>query len=385
MNSFREAATDVLVVGAGPCGITMANLLGTYGVRAVAIDAQPGIYEYPRAVGIDDESLRTFQAAGIAHRLLEDIVQNTPIRYYTSWGRLMAHVEPSVRPFGWPRRNNFLQPLFEAALRERVTASDTVDLWLGATLTGYEQDADGVTAVIQTSDGRGHPAARQVPRRDRRRAQHRAQDRRHRDDRRDRPEQVAGRGRRRRRARRALLGGVLRPEAAGPDGAAAIRAPALRVQAPRRRRRGRAHRPAAGAHRADRAALREHPAAARAAQRRVPAPLPDRRAVPGRPRVPRRGCRPPPAAVLRPGHELRHPRRHQSCLEAGARAGRVGERRACSTPTTASGASTPRRWSTSPPAWGRCTARTTSPPSMSATPPSAASRRSPGRGTTSCR
>jgi 3-(3-hydroxy-phenyl)propionate hydroxylase len=149
----REVTTDVAVIGAGPCGITMANLLAVYGVRAVVIDAQPGIYEYPRAVGIDDESLRTFQAIGIVGRLLEDIVQNTPIRYYTSWGRLMAHVEPSVRPFGWPRRNNFLQPLFEAALRERVARSDTVELWLGARLTGYEQDDDGVTAQVETSDG----------------------------------------------------------------------------------------------------------------------------------------------------------------------------------------------------------------------------------------
>ena len=149
----REVATDVAVIGAGPCGITMANLLAVYGVRAVVIDAQPGIYEYPRAVGIDDESLRTYQAVGVVRRLLEDIVQNTPIRYYTSWGRLMAHVEPSVRPFGWPRRNNFLQPLFEAALREKVAGSDSVELWLGARLTGYQQDADGVTADIEDSAG----------------------------------------------------------------------------------------------------------------------------------------------------------------------------------------------------------------------------------------
>jgi 3-(3-hydroxy-phenyl)propionate hydroxylase len=148
-----EVTTDVAVIGAGPCGITMANLLAAYGVRAVVIDAQPGIYEYPRAVGIDDESLRTYQSIGIVSRLLEDIVQNTPIRYYTSWGQLMAHVEPSVRPYGWPRRNNFLQPLFEAALRENVAASDSVELWLGARLAGYEQDADGVTAQIETSDG----------------------------------------------------------------------------------------------------------------------------------------------------------------------------------------------------------------------------------------
>src|SRR3984893_3825625 len=131
----------------------MANLLAVYGVRAVVIDAQPGIYEYPRAVGIDDESLRTYQAAGVVRRLLEDIVQNTPIRYYTSWGRLMAHVEPSIRPFGWPRRNNFLQPLFESALRERVAASESVALWLGSRLTGYEQDPGGVTADVETASG----------------------------------------------------------------------------------------------------------------------------------------------------------------------------------------------------------------------------------------
>ena len=60
----REVTTDVAVIGAGPCGITMANLLAVYGVRAVVIDAQPGIYEYPRAVGIDDESLARTSRSG---------------------------------------------------------------------------------------------------------------------------------------------------------------------------------------------------------------------------------------------------------------------------------------------------------------------------------
>ena len=64
----REVVTDVAVIGAGPCGITIANLLAVYGVRAVVIDAQPGVYEYPRAVGIDDESLRTYQAVGVVGR-----------------------------------------------------------------------------------------------------------------------------------------------------------------------------------------------------------------------------------------------------------------------------------------------------------------------------
>jgi 3-(3-hydroxy-phenyl)propionate hydroxylase len=150
---MSELTAEVLVVGAGPCGITLANLLGRYGVPTVVIDADAGIYPFPRAVGIDDESLRTFQTVGVADRLLADIVQNTPIRYYTSWGRLIAHVEPSVRPFGWPRRNNFLQPLFEATLRDSAQRHPGVVLRAGWRLTGYRQDDDGVTADVTDAAG----------------------------------------------------------------------------------------------------------------------------------------------------------------------------------------------------------------------------------------
>ena len=153
MSLMSDLTTEVLIVGAGPCGITLANLLGTYGVPAVIIDADAEIYPFPRAVGIDDESLRTFQSAGVVDALLADIVQNTPIRYYTSWGRLIAHVEPSVRPFGWPRRNNFLQPLFEATLRDRAQRHPSVTLQAGWRLAGYQQDEDGVSAEVTDAAG----------------------------------------------------------------------------------------------------------------------------------------------------------------------------------------------------------------------------------------
>jgi 3-(3-hydroxy-phenyl)propionate hydroxylase len=50
--------TDVLIVGAGPVGLTLANLLGGYGVRTVLADAGEKLIDYPRGVGLDDESLR---------------------------------------------------------------------------------------------------------------------------------------------------------------------------------------------------------------------------------------------------------------------------------------------------------------------------------------
>jgi 3-(3-hydroxy-phenyl)propionate hydroxylase len=149
----QGADYDVIVVGAGPCGITIANLLGRYGVRTLVLEAETEIYPFPRAVGIDDESLRTYQTLGVVDRLLEDIVQNTPIRYYTSWGRLLAHVKPSAKPFGWPRRNNFLQPRYEAALRDHLKQYDDVTLRSGVFVTGYSQDADGVMVSLTTGDG----------------------------------------------------------------------------------------------------------------------------------------------------------------------------------------------------------------------------------------
>jgi len=145
--------TDVLVVGAGPCGITMANLLGVYGTRAMVIDRDTDILDFPRAVGIDDESLRTYQAVGLIDEVLRDIVQNTPIRYYSSSGRCFAHVKPSAQPFGWPRRNNFLQPLFEATLREGAKRFDQIELRFGHALESMEQRPDSVVAGLRAPGG----------------------------------------------------------------------------------------------------------------------------------------------------------------------------------------------------------------------------------------
>src|SRR5436190_13600827 len=148
-----DLTTDVLVVGAGPCGVTLANLLGTYGTTAIVIDREADIVDYPRAVGIDDESLRSCQAVGLADEVIGHTLQNMPIRYFTSWGRCLANVAPAGRPFGWPRRNLFLQPLLERTLRGGLKRFPNVELRVRHELVGLEQDADGVTAVVRDPSG----------------------------------------------------------------------------------------------------------------------------------------------------------------------------------------------------------------------------------------
>ena len=72
----------------------------------------------PRAVSIDDESLRTMQAAGLAAEVIGETVAGYGSHYYSARGRLFAKVQPTEQPFGFPRRNAFRQPIFERQLRE---------------------------------------------------------------------------------------------------------------------------------------------------------------------------------------------------------------------------------------------------------------------------
>jgi len=149
-----ETQVPILVVGAGPCGLTLANLLGTYGAGVLLVERNPSTVREPRAVSIDDESLRIMQAVGLSDEVLKSIVAGYGSDYLTPSGRCFLTVEPTGRPFGFPRRNAFRQPQLEAQLQVGATRFSTVQTVYGSTLDSYQQDEEGVTARIL--DGQGN-------------------------------------------------------------------------------------------------------------------------------------------------------------------------------------------------------------------------------------
>ena len=150
----RVEKVDILVIGAGPTGLMLANLLGIHGASALLVERNPSTGQEPRAVSIDDESLRTTHTIGLGDTVLRSLVPGYGSDYLMPDGRCFLTVEPSSKPFGFPRRNAFRQPLLEAQLRLGTARFSTVATSFGWTLTKFEQDPHGVTAWINDEHGR---------------------------------------------------------------------------------------------------------------------------------------------------------------------------------------------------------------------------------------
>src|SRR3954452_15010501 len=144
--------TDVLILGAGPVGLTLANLLGGYGIRTTVADAGDKLIDYPRGVGLGDESLRPCQPAGVVEQVLPHTTPQHIMRMVNGRGQVLANVAPGAQDFGWSRRNGFIQPLVDAQLLEGTSAVAHVDVRFSHTLLGYVDDADGVTATVALAD-----------------------------------------------------------------------------------------------------------------------------------------------------------------------------------------------------------------------------------------
>src|SRR5689334_3409317 len=86
-----DADLDVLIVGAGPTGLTAANLLGSLGVRVLLVERNPTTSDDAKAISLDDESLRTLQLAGVDEAVYPIIVPGTGTRYFGRGGRSLVH------------------------------------------------------------------------------------------------------------------------------------------------------------------------------------------------------------------------------------------------------------------------------------------------------
>src|ERR687893_343490 len=150
---MQDVDYDVAIIGAGPTGLTLANLLGAAGVRVALVERNETTVQEPRAVSIDDEALRTMQAAGLVDAVLKDVALDYGAHYFTPAGVCFAKVEPKTREFGYPRRSAFTQPKLEATLREGLARFGNVSALFGHSCEDVSEGDGAVEAAGRSPEG----------------------------------------------------------------------------------------------------------------------------------------------------------------------------------------------------------------------------------------
>jgi 3-(3-hydroxy-phenyl)propionate hydroxylase len=142
---MTPTAFDVAIVGCGPVGATLANLLGLCGLRTVVLEREPSIYHLPRAVSLDGEGMRLFQTMGLADRLLPRLNVSRNIRHVNADGKLLLLIARSgTGPEGWNNAYRFYQPDLETILREGLQRYPCVDVRLRAETFALDERDDDV-------------------------------------------------------------------------------------------------------------------------------------------------------------------------------------------------------------------------------------------------
>ena len=150
---MHDAQFDVAVVGCGPVGACLANLLAQCGLTVLVLDKETHMYGLPRAVHFDDETMRVFQTVGIASSLAERVRVNPGMRFVDKNGNILIDwPRPSaVGMHGWHPSYRLHQPDLEQLLRETLQTHANVTAEFGVELVQLEQQQTGVVLKCRQS------------------------------------------------------------------------------------------------------------------------------------------------------------------------------------------------------------------------------------------
>jgi 3-(3-hydroxy-phenyl)propionate hydroxylase len=137
---------DVAIVGYGPVGATLANLLGQAGLSVLVLEREPGVYHQPRAGHCDGEVMRVFQGIGLADEIAARTFVSPGMKFVDARGRLLLDWPrpQEIGPQGWHASYRFHQPYLEQSLRQGVARFPGVEVRLRADVFALEEQPQGV-------------------------------------------------------------------------------------------------------------------------------------------------------------------------------------------------------------------------------------------------
>ena len=157
MTAARQPS--VVIIGAGPTGVTAATLLAQQGVATLILDRWAGVYPQPRAVHLDDEVYRILDGMGLAGEFAAISRPALGLRLLDPQLRTLNefHRDPAHTRHGYPQANMFDQPALEALLRANLGRYPQATLRGDAEVTGITESGDSIRIAFRDRrDGTEH-------------------------------------------------------------------------------------------------------------------------------------------------------------------------------------------------------------------------------------
>jgi 2-polyprenyl-6-methoxyphenol hydroxylase-like FAD-dependent oxidoreductase len=147
--------TDVIIVGAGPTGLSLACQLVRYGIDFVIIEKKTGVTTHSKALGVQARTMEIYDQLGIAPQALDRgqiagkirIVAGGKVRGEVDLSAMGQDLSPYPYLFVLEQNEN------EQLLYEYLQSHQQAVRWQ-TELEQFTQDAMGVTAAVKTADGR---------------------------------------------------------------------------------------------------------------------------------------------------------------------------------------------------------------------------------------
>ena len=147
--------TDVLIIGAGPTGLSMACQLIRYGIDFIIIDKNKSITPYSKALAVHARTLEIYEQIGLAKKAIEQgtiaTSANLLVKGTVKGAIDFTNIGQDFSPY--PFVLVLEQSKNEKLLDEFLQSHGKAVLW-GHELEGFSQTDKGISAQVKTAEGR---------------------------------------------------------------------------------------------------------------------------------------------------------------------------------------------------------------------------------------
>jgi 2-polyprenyl-6-methoxyphenol hydroxylase-like FAD-dependent oxidoreductase len=139
----------VVIVGAGPVGMTLALELARHDIGTIVLDRKPGLEPAgSRAIVLARHAIETFQRIGCGSRIIEKGVVLSRARTYFREVELFSVDFPQADPGELPRFLNLQQTYTERFLHDRLRETPQITLRWSSEVVDLAEDVRGVTVTL---------------------------------------------------------------------------------------------------------------------------------------------------------------------------------------------------------------------------------------------